>query len=203
MAVRLPLPPELRGPTFFFHVDMAFAFAGSHVFWVDLLTGVLVCDLFEPQGPESPVARGVLPVYPPTHNIRFGLKPQEFRSMGCACGAIKLVAMTGYSEGLPSNEVALKTWTLSPDLKEWKKGSAIQVGDLWGSKSFSAMGLPRVRPMFPVLSMDEDGIIYVFLNEIEYVDEVNDFGQIIGRQLVLKGHHVICLDLPSNNVLYS
>ena len=57
--------------------------------------------------------------------------------------------------------------------------------------------------MFPVLSMDEDGIVYAFLNDIEYVDTADSYGQIIGRQLVLNAHYVVRLDLVQNRVLYS
>ncbi|KAK8449201.1 hypothetical protein SEVIR_7G179500v4 [Setaria viridis] len=136
-AVRLPLPPELCGPTYFLEIDMTFSFEGSHICWVDLLTGVLICDLFKPQGPEFsfiPLPQGCS-LYTPD-NIRLGMNTQEFRSMGCVCGAIKFVALIGYPEGSSNNEVVLKTWTLSPDLKEWKKGSTVLVGDLWESESF-------------------------------------------------------------------
>ncbi|CAL5026398.1 unnamed protein product [Urochloa decumbens] len=203
-AVRLPLPPKLCGPTYFFHVDMAFSIEGSRVCWVDLLTGVLICDLFTPQGPEFsfiPLPQGYS-LYTPD-NIRLGLKPQEFRSMGRVCGAIKFVALIGYTEGSTGNELVLKTWTLSTDLKEWKKGSTVLVGDLWASESFSQMKLPRVRPMFPVLSMNEDDIVYVFLNDVKYVDSVNYCGQIVGRQLMLNGHYVLRLELVRNKVLCS
>ncbi|CAN6249397.1 unnamed protein product [Urochloa humidicola] len=203
--VRLPLPPELCGPTYFFHVDMAFSMEGCRVCWVDLLTGVLICDLFTPQGrPEFsfiPLPQGC-PLYTPD-NIRLGLKTQEFRSMGHVCGAIKFVALIGYSEGSTGNELVLRTWTLPADLKGWKEGSSVLVGDLRESESFSQTKLPRVRPMFPVLSMNEDDIVYVFLNDVKYVDSVNYFGQVVGRQLMLNAHYVLRLDLVQNKVLYS
>ncbi|KAG2573416.1 hypothetical protein PVAP13_7KG236455 [Panicum virgatum] len=57
--------------------------------------------------------------------------------------------------------------------------------------------------MFPVLSMDEDGIVYAFLNDIEFVDTADYYGQIIGRQLVPNAHYVARLDLVQIRVLYS
>jgi hypothetical protein len=159
--------------------------------------------MFNPRGPKFsfiPLPQGYSAYTP--DNFRFGLKPQEFRSMGCVCGAIKFVGVIGYTEGSSNNELELKTCTLSPDLKEWKKGSTVHVGDLWESESFSQMELPWVRPMFRVLSMNEDDIAYVFLNDIEYVDVVNYFGHIIGRQLMLNGHYVLRLDLVQKKVLY-
>lgn len=205
--VRLPLPPELCGPTYFFNIDMTFSFAGSRVCWVDLLTGVLICDVFAPQGPEFsfvPLPQGYSFSVP--HDIRLAIKTQEFRSMGCACGAIKFVALMGYSEGLPNDQVILKTWTLSPDLKEWQETSVLPMVDLWASESFSRMELPRVRPMFPILSMTEDGVVCIFLNEIGLADKVghNCGGQIFGkRRLVLNGHHALRVDLVQNKVLCS
>ncbi|RLM73133.1 hypothetical protein C2845_PM15G14690 [Panicum miliaceum] len=207
-AARLPLPPELCGPTCFFQIDMAFALGVSRVCWVDLLAGVLICDLFAPQGPEFsfvPLPQG-RSLHTPD-NIRLELKVQEFRSMGIVRGAIKFVGLIGYTEVSlsKSSDVVLETWTLSLDPEaEWKKGPAVRVGDLWASESFGKMELPRGRPpMFPVLSMDEDDIVYVFLNDIEFVDTADYFGQIIGRQLVLNGHYLVGLDLVQNKVLYS
>ncbi|RLM65638.1 hypothetical protein C2845_PM16G13720 [Panicum miliaceum] len=179
---------------------------GSRVCWVDLLAGVLICDLFTPQGPEFsfvPLPQG-RSLHTPD-NVRLGLKTQEFRSMGCVRGAIKFVALIGYTATSlsKSSNVVLETWTLPLDSREWKKGPAVRVGDLWASESFSEMELPRVRPMFPVLSMDEDEIVYVFLNDIEFVDTADCFGQITGRQLVLNGHYAVGLDLAQIKVLYS
>ncbi|KAG2567470.1 uncharacterized protein LOC120682396 isoform X1 [Panicum virgatum] len=202
-AVRLPLPPDLCGPTYFFQIDMAFVFQGS-ICWVDLLTGILICDLFALQEPEFsfiPLPQG-RSLHTP-NNVRLGLKVQAFRSMGIVRGAIKFVALIGYTETSlsKSSNLVLETWTCH-DLREWKKGPALRVGDLWASESFSKMELPRVRPMFPVLCMDEDEIV-IFLNDVEYVDKVDRFGQITGRQLVLNGHYVVRLDLVQNKVLYS
>ena len=206
-AARLPLPPELCGPTCFFHIDMALALGGSRVCWADLLAGVLICDLFAPQGPEFsfvPLPQG-RSLHTPD-NVRLGRKVQEFRSMGIVRGVLTFVALVGYTEVSlsKSSDVVLETWALSLDLREWRKGPAVRVGDLWASESFSEMGLPRGRPpMFPVLSMDEYGIVYAFLNDIEFVDTADYYGQIIGRQLVLNAHYVARLDLVQNRVLYS
>ncbi|XP_021314646.1 uncharacterized protein LOC8074655 [Sorghum bicolor] len=205
-AARLPLPAELCGLTPLFHIDMVFALGDSCVCWADLAAGVLICDLFAPQGPEF----SFVPLPPEccscsyTHeNTRRTPVPEEFRSMGCVCGAIKLVAMIGYSEGLPKAEVILKTWTLSSDFREWKEGAAVLVRDLWESKSFRDKELPRGWPMNPVLSMNEDEIIYISLSDIEFVEDYDFYGQYTGRQLVLNGHYVLRLDLLRNEVLYS
>ncbi|CAO2035805.1 unnamed protein product [Urochloa humidicola] len=122
--------------------------------------------------------------------------------MGCVCGAIKFVALVGYTTmACPSNEVMLKSWTLSSDFKEWKEGSAICLGDLWKTESFNKMELPRLSPMCPVLSMNEDEVIYAILNDIEHVDDVDEFGDIVGVKLVPKAHYMIRLDMLQNKIL--
>ncbi|KAL6651310.1 hypothetical protein ACP70R_010235 [Stipagrostis hirtigluma subsp. patula] len=202
LAVRLPLPPELCRPACF-HIDMAFVSADSCICWVDLLTGILVCDLVSPQVASCrfiPLPEGYS-MYT-DRDSRGPLIPPQFRSMGCVCGVIKFVSLIGsYDADLPSEEVMLKTWTLSSDL-EWKECQELSVGDIWASESFKEMELPRLRPVFPVLSMDEDEII-IFLNDMEHENRVNDFGIVVGRNLILKAQYMVCLDLGQNKVLIS
>uniref|UniRef100_A0A0A9H463 DUF1618 domain-containing protein n=1 Tax=Arundo donax TaxID=35708 RepID=A0A0A9H463_ARUDO len=203
-SIRLPLPEDLCGPTYFFKIDMAFSFAGCFC-WVDLLTGVLVCDPSAQQGPKFsfiPLPVGYCMYVKYSRRLR--LTPEVFRSMSCVRGAIKFVALVGYTEeACPSNEVMLKTWTLSPDFKEWNKGKDLSVGEVWASDSFNKMELPRVVPMCPVLSMHEDEIIYAILNDMEEVDEVDEYEDIVGVTTVPKAHYKIRLDMLQNKVMSS
>jgi hypothetical protein len=83
------------------------------------------------------------------------------------------------------------------------KHFSYSVRDLWESRSFCEMELPRGQPMNPVLSMNEDEIMYISLSDIEFIDTTDSFRQFIGKQLVLNGHYVLRLDLLQNKVLYS
>ncbi|TVT99450.1 hypothetical protein EJB05_55175, partial [Eragrostis curvula] len=201
--VRLPLPAELCGPTSFFTVDMAFSFGDSLVCWADLLAGLLVCDL---AAPHEPGFRFVpLPEGSMVHNPdgRRG-HPQESRSMGRVGSAITFVEMIGFTQGRPAHEVAIKTWTLSsPDSKEWHEGSALLVGDLWATESFTQMQLPRVRPMCPVLSVCEEGVVCVCLNDFERVNQIDRFGNVVGSYPKVTAHYVLPVDLKQNKVLLS
>ncbi|XP_052140439.1 uncharacterized protein LOC127760253 [Oryza glaberrima] len=202
--VRLPLPPHLCGPIYFFHVDTAFSFQGS-IFWVDLLKGILICDhVSSPEGPELVFVP--LPHCRDVHGKpRHCFSPNEHRSIGCVSGAIKFVALISYGEeaSCPENEVKLKIWALSPDFKHWKEETTLTVGDIWASESFNEIGLPHVMPI-PILSVNEDGIMYAVLNDIfqePIPDHVNEFGQVLGDRLVAKANYMIGFDILQNKVL--
>ncbi|CAN6240181.1 unnamed protein product [Urochloa humidicola] len=57
--------------------------------------------------------------------------------------------------------------------------------------------------MCPVLSMNEDEVVYAILNGIEHVDDVDEFGDIVGVKLVPKAHYMIRLDMLQNKILSS
>ncbi|KAK3142047.1 hypothetical protein QOZ80_4BG0341510 [Eleusine coracana subsp. coracana] len=202
--VHLPLPENLCGPNHFFQIDMAFPLSSSQICWVDLLMGILVCNLSAPQGPEFEFIS--LPVehqlYLP-ENKRLQLNPEEFRSMCCVrSGAIKFVSLEVYSDKqVAAEQVTLKTCTLSPGFKTWEEGKSWSVGEIWASESFKKMELPHLMLTCPVLSMNEDEVIYANLNDIDYVDDVDEWGEIVGMDLVPKGHYRIEFDVLQNKVL--
>jgi hypothetical protein len=173
---------------------MAFPLAGSRVCWVDLFAGALVCDLLAPEGPEFsfvPLPKGCCVDIPIPYN-HVGV-PEQLRSMGCVGGAINFVC---------KDDATLRTWALSPDLKEWKETAALRVEDLWASESFrGAMELPRITPTCPVLSAREDGVVYAALIDVEDVDEVYEFGDVAGCFLEVKAHYLLRLDMVRNKVL--
>ncbi|TVT99449.1 hypothetical protein EJB05_55174, partial [Eragrostis curvula] len=195
--VRLPLPSELTRPRFIFSIDMVFLVGAALVCWVDLLAGLLVCNL---AAPHEPGFRFVLLPEGSEMHTPDGRRPrpEEFRSMGCVGSAITFVDIIGYTQGRPANEVTMKTWALSPDFKQWNEGSVVLMGDLWASKSFKQMQLPHVRPMCPVLSMNEEGVICMYLNDIERVNQIGEFGDIVGSYPKINAHYVVLVDLPQN-----
>ncbi|KAK3144229.1 hypothetical protein QOZ80_4AG0310310 [Eleusine coracana subsp. coracana] len=176
---------------------MAFPLSSSQIGWVDLLMGILVCNLSAPQGPEFEFIS--LPVghqmYLP-ENKRLQLNPKEFRSMCCVRGAIKFVSLEGYSDKqVASEQVTLKTCTLFPDFKTWEEGKSWSVGEIWASESFKKMELPHLMLTCPILSMNEDEVIYAILNDVDYVDDVDEWGEIVGMDLVPKAHYRIEFDM--------
>jgi hypothetical protein len=89
--------------------------------------------------------------------------------MSCVNGVITFVALVGlYENNFASDNIMLKIWTLSPDLKEWKLAcNPLAVQDLWACKSFCERNLLKIPPMFPILSIDEDDVAYLSLKEIK------------------------------------
>ncbi|KAK3144737.1 hypothetical protein QOZ80_4AG0317140 [Eleusine coracana subsp. coracana] len=121
--------------------------------------------------------------------------------MGCVGGAsIKFVALVGFHENLPSDQVHLRTWTLSSDLKDWNEATPQSVTALWANPSFRAAGLPQLTPSFPVISIDEPDVIYVILND---VDRQDIFGRVCAVDFKRKAHYVLRIDTVRMEVLDS
>lgn len=190
-------PLELCPPNSnIFQADMCFSYQGSILCWVDLSIGMLVCDL-------RPVLQSAAQL-----EFRFVQFPQEcstynrglsceqpldadmFRSIACVGGTIKLVTMDGYCEQ-PANELRLTIWTLSPDLCSWNKTSEYLVSDIWASESHLLLGLPEILPSFPVLSMDEDDVVYLLFTDVTItVDDLVEY----------KGQYLLRVDMQHNKV---
>ncbi|KAL6909351.1 hypothetical protein ACP4OV_001632 [Aristida adscensionis] len=180
------LPAEVCPPTYLFTSYIAFPFrapgGGSYLCWVDLLYGMLLCDLAT--AASSPDFRFV--PLPPGHAIdttrdsSYQLRPHEFRNMACVAGAIKFLNMDG---------LTLTSWTLAPDFSGWTEDTSLSVGDLWADESFLSRGLPQLRPTCPVLGVQQD-VVYLHLLDAEDFDEC-------------KPNHVLSVDMRRHKVLSS
>ncbi|TVU00713.1 hypothetical protein EJB05_53844, partial [Eragrostis curvula] len=177
-----------------FRIDRTFSYAGSSVCWVDLFSGAIICDLLAPEPRLTFVA------LPAGCSVDFPIRmrparPHEFRTMGCVRGAIRFAILDGFYESTPENEgeIVLRTWTLSPDLKEWREdGAALRVRDLWESESFRDAGLPRLAPMTPVLSVDEDDVVCFAMADCERVQKSDDWGASLVGARAQSLLHVSC-----------
>uniref|UniRef100_A0A0E0MY71 DUF1618 domain-containing protein n=1 Tax=Oryza rufipogon TaxID=4529 RepID=A0A0E0MY71_ORYRU len=150
--VLLPIPATsnqdkddaTRPPTYSFRENMVFAVSTTSLCWVDLRTGILVCDIdklntstddeddrllfcFIPLPEECVMKPGLLSRERPA---------EEHRTMICMDPeTILFVSMNSYIQGLPIGDTVLMTWTLKFPLKNhwtWEKHSApsLCVGDL-------------------------------------------------------------------------
>ncbi|KAB8091075.1 hypothetical protein EE612_016486 [Oryza sativa] len=196
------LPGEVCTGTDPFTTDLVFSFGESCLCWADLFMGILFCDLATLRAPRFrfiplPKACSFDPVG------KYG-RPHmpEFRSMGRVNGVIKLIDMEGFTnEYLAVDEVKLTIWTLSDNLSEWEEGPVCSVGDIWASEEFVAMGLPRLRPMCPVLSMVDEDVVCVVMTEVEIEEsDVTDFDD-EGNKLKFKAQYVLDIDVRRKRVL--
>uniref|UniRef100_M8C962 Uncharacterized protein n=1 Tax=Aegilops tauschii TaxID=37682 RepID=M8C962_AEGTA len=174
---------------------MCFAFRGSTLCWVDLSKGMVVCDLRaviqHGAGPEFRFVRlpGECRTYDRGQRERLP-NPEEFRNMACVGGSIKFVTMDGYGER-PGSQVTMTVWTLSPDLCSWKKGVVYHVSDIWASESHISLGLLQALPSFPVLSVDEDDVVYLSFTDLDVTVE--------GR-VEFKSQYLLRVDMQHNEV---
>uniref|UniRef100_A0A0E0KB95 DUF1618 domain-containing protein n=1 Tax=Oryza punctata TaxID=4537 RepID=A0A0E0KB95_ORYPU len=196
------LPIEVCTGTDPFTSDLVFSFGESCLCWTDLFMGILFCDLATLRAPRFrfiplPKACSFDPVG------KYG-RPNmpEFRSMGRVNGVIKLIDMEGFTKEYQAvDEVKLTIWTLSADLSEWEKGPVCSVGDIWASEEFIAMGLPRLRPMCPVLSMVDEDVVCVVMSEVEIEEsDVTNFDD-EENKLKFKAQYVLDIDVRHKKVL--
>lgn len=193
-------PPELCPPNHVFQADMCFSYRGSILCWVDLFIGMLVCDLRLVLQPAAQLEFRFVPLPKECSTYNRGISCQEppvdadwFRSIACVGGRIKLVTMDGYCER-PASELWLTIWTLSPDFSGWSKSNECLVSDIWASESHLSLGLPKILPLFPVVSMDEDDVVYLVFTDVTIaVDGLVD-------TVEYKGQYLLRVDMQQNKV---
>ncbi|RCV35568.1 hypothetical protein SETIT_7G250400v2 [Setaria italica] len=200
VALPLPLPADEDCS---FLADMAFAAAGTSLCWVDLLTGILVCNLIDRLATNIKDARAVFHFIPLPPKCAVKLngtlrgQPEEYRSM-CPVNngdTFKFVSMVGYREGSPMDKVVLTTWTLKNALSmenwEWEEDAAsFCIRDLWDDPIYKdKLKLQPLTPSFPVLCTQHDGVMYLSVTDYEY-----KHGQ-EGLQLQATGFYELGLDM--------
>ncbi|OEL38535.1 hypothetical protein BAE44_0000446 [Dichanthelium oligosanthes] len=201
-AVRLP-PEVCREPgKHNFCADASFSFGTSSMCWVDLLHGIVVCSNLVGQQADPQFRFIPLPEGCPT-----GGTVEEARSLTAHArtSSALLAALAASSSSSPlwassnggwqSDQFRLATWTLSPDLNEWKKGDVFHLQDLWASEQYLALKLPRHTPIFPALSASRDDVVYAIVNDLEKHNIVQ------GSEVVVKGQYVLELDMQRNRII--
>jgi hypothetical protein len=164
--VLLPIPASNQEkddvtwpPTYSFRADMVFAVLTTSLCWVDLRTGILVCDhidklstgtdddddhllLFFISLPEECVMKPSL--------LSWKRLAEEHRTMICRDPeTILFISMDNYIQGLPIGDTVLTTWTLKFPLTNhwtWEKHSApsLFVGDLLNDLPVLKLKNPRM-----------------------------------------------------------
>ncbi|KAL6644495.1 hypothetical protein ACP70R_016103 [Stipagrostis hirtigluma subsp. patula] len=164
-------------PTTHFRGDVVFA-AGNLICWVDLLTGILVCEgLAAGAADDGPVFRFIpLPKECIVEPIAERGQPEEYRSMCCInTHTFKFVSLDGYSQGRPISEVILRTWTLDIHQREdfqWSCEASFSIKELWNDPIYNNdLKLEPLMPSNPIISEEHDCVCLLVLN-YKYRNEI-------------------------------
>uniref|UniRef100_A0A8R7TBP8 DUF1618 domain-containing protein n=1 Tax=Triticum urartu TaxID=4572 RepID=A0A8R7TBP8_TRIUA len=84
----------------------------------------------------------------------------------------------------------LIVWTLSPDLSGWNITCKYNVEKIWANVSYQSAGLRQLAPSLPVLSIHQDGVVYLVINDESIVD----------HRLVHKGQYLLRVDMENDEV---
>jgi hypothetical protein len=80
--------------------------------------------------------------------------------------------MEGFVE---RNPIALVTFALDLDgpSPTWMKDTVLRLDDLWADKTLISKGVPRITPLFPMLSTQEHDVVYLVIGG--RVDDVEGY----------------------------
>jgi len=159
--VVLPIPADEDGEdteqhTYSFQADMVFAISSSALCWVDLLSGILVCDNIRrfvtgSKGDDLVFTFIPLPeecALKPDPLFRWGRAPEGYRSMCCmSSDSIRFVSMDNHSHEHSISEVILRTWTLTFPLRNKLRNN-------WKWEKDSALCMENLFDTFPILKKD-------------------------------------------------
>ncbi|CAM0153123.1 unnamed protein product [Urochloa decumbens] len=132
--------------------------------WVDLLHGLLLCDLGRHLDEVDSVLDMSFVPLPTNSCLQYAQEllanPEDFRSMACVHGAIKFLTMDGFGAA-----ISLITYTLHLDgpSPSWTKDTVLRLADLWADETYISTGMPQIMPLFPILSRQEHDIIYLVI----------------------------------------
>ncbi|XP_034569733.1 uncharacterized protein [Setaria viridis] len=146
------------------HTDTVVPIGDRVLCWVNLVMGLLFCDVFE----ESPILQYVqLPMDPcygkPSNRnvcVTDGGGALKFVNIfpRCCCG---FVGATGCQRS--HGVYVVNTWTLRMSDMEWVKDGMVDATELWALDAYK--GLPRIPLSHPVVSIDEPYVICFLMIE--------------------------------------
>ncbi|VAI23441.1 unnamed protein product [Triticum turgidum subsp. durum] len=165
--------------------DDVFAFDGRFLCWVDYFSGVVLCDF------SKNVDSQVLHFVPFPGGIKYPddarfprYFPGRFRSVSISQGMMRYVHIdndfhqtvhSGWRGIAPKRSKRrqkqlthkITIWTLNSNF-EWEVHCEINLDCLWAQPRYQGLGLPRRLPEFPVISMDDPGVLCCLLRAKEF-----------------------------------
>lgn len=118
--------------------------------------------------------------------------------MTCVGNTIKLVCVDGNVFQVPGKSFDLTVYALSDDLSEWTIDRKYNVGNIWASEAYHSTGMPNLAPLFPVLSIHEDSVIYLVFTCLKLVDDTPHCTG--GRRVECTSQYLIRVDMENNKV---
>uniref|UniRef100_A0A0E0KTI3 DUF1618 domain-containing protein n=1 Tax=Oryza punctata TaxID=4537 RepID=A0A0E0KTI3_ORYPU len=150
-----------------FTAGMVFSFNGQ-AFWVDLAMGALYCSCDDvlSGGYDLQFRLAWLPL-----ECRLDVDictrghPAKYRTMRCVGDSIKFVSIGDNLCSEATGSTMLTVWALFPATGEWKKLHELSMACLWGLEGFEEAVLPESLPIHPILSTQQDGVLYLLLSD--------------------------------------
>ncbi|KAE8820353.1 hypothetical protein D1007_01786 [Hordeum vulgare] len=197
-----------RQDVFFWETDAVIPVGDRFLYWVDYYRGVIFSDPWE----ETPQLRYVsLPVEPSLkRRPRHHAPGSSYRGL-CATdggGAVSFVEVCPRCCcGCPGATFCsrsryafnITTWTLRIDdhMATWDKVSMVDCEELWSLPGYGSV-VPRIRPQYPMVSLDDPNVLCFMVHKIEYRMEDVDGDHVIRMIEVdtkrMELRSVICYD---------
>jgi hypothetical protein len=162
----------------FWQTDAVIPVGDRFLYWVDYCRGVIFSDAWE----ETPQLRYVsLPVEPRLegrshHNHSGGSANrrvcatdgggavcfvQVFPRCCCGCPGATLCSRSRYAFNIT-------TWTLRmDDMPTWDKVSVVDSDELWSLPGYGGI-VPRIRPHYPIVSLDDPNVVCFMVHKLPY-----------------------------------
>ncbi|XBI35056.1 hypothetical protein VPH35_120791 [Triticum aestivum] len=160
----------------FWQTDAVIPVGDRFLYWVDYCRGVIFSDAWE----EMPQLRYVsLPVEPQLERrsqhsggwsnrrvcttdgggaVRF---VQVFPRCCCGCPGATFCSRSRYAFNIT-------TWTLRmDDMTTWDKVGVVDSDELWSLPGYGGV-LPRIRPLYPIVSLDDPDVLCFMVHKVPY-----------------------------------
>uniref|UniRef100_A0A0D9ZDA4 DUF1618 domain-containing protein n=1 Tax=Oryza glumipatula TaxID=40148 RepID=A0A0D9ZDA4_9ORYZ len=163
-------PMEMTLVQFRHHVKFT---SSSYAFWADLTQGVLCCCCSDIFGDNYSVDFSFIELPPgceyescDTLDVSDIGPAEMFRTIGCTTGdSIKFISIS-FDDSVPETEKTVTEWMLDMATMQWTKVEELSLGTLWELEDFKKYGLPKTKPLYPLLRKGEedDGALYFILS---------------------------------------
>ncbi|RLN12724.1 hypothetical protein C2845_PM09G21780 [Panicum miliaceum] len=201
---------DRRPPTYSsFRADMVLAVSTTSLCWVDLRTGILICDNIDMLAAGTTEDALVFRFIPLPDECAMTPNPlywsrlaEEYRTMSCLYPeTIKFVCMDSYTQDHPLEKSMLTTWTLHSPLTEhwhWCKETTVCLGDLLDDLPILKDNMRLLVPSRPVISMDRSIVVtHLIVTGFESKHDQGQWEATALYKLSIDSNGATVLEIPS------